>query len=84
MSKHSKNNTSSTVFTYAERQKLKNVYGTIQNRVSQDSIKKFEDCSICHNRLVEPTSCDHGHLFCRSCAIEYLVKQKKKLASDTL
>lgn len=28
MSKHSKNNTSNSVFTYQERQKLKAVYGT--------------------------------------------------------
>jgi hypothetical protein len=41
MSKHSKNNTSSTVFTYAERQKLKNIYGTINTRIGQDSVKKF-------------------------------------------
>ena len=41
MSKHSKNCTSSTVFTYKEKQKLKGVYGTIDNRVGQDSLKKF-------------------------------------------
>lgn len=41
MSRHSKNNTSSSVFTYAEKQKLKGVYGTKNERISQDSIKKF-------------------------------------------
>lgn len=39
-------------------------------------------CTLCSNRLVEPTSCDKGHMFCRSCAIEYLVKKKKKQAEN--
>lgn len=39
-------------------------------------------CTICNHRLIEPTSCDEGHLFCRSCVIEYLVKQKKKIAES--
>jgi len=80
MSKHSKNNTSSSVFTYQERQKLKTVYGTHQSRIGQDSIKTFEMCTICNNRLIEPTCCEEGHMFCRSCVIEFLVKQKKKIA----
>jgi len=41
MSKHSKNNTSSSVFTYMERQKLKSTYGSQSSRVGQDSIKPF-------------------------------------------
>ena len=82
MSKHSKNNTSSSVFTYQERQKLKSVYGTQHNRVGQDSIKPFEMCNICNNRYIEPTCCDQGHMFCRPCIIEYLVKQKKKIAEN--
>jgi nitric oxide synthase-interacting protein len=84
MSKHSKNCTSTTVFTYAERQKLKGVYGTIETRIGQDSMKKFEMCTICNNNLIEPTSCDEGHMFCRSCIIEYLVKQKKSLADKNI
>ena len=82
MSKHSKNNTSSSVFTYMERQKLKSTYGSHSSRVGQDSIKPFEMCCICNNKFIEPTTCDHGHMFCRPCVIEYLVKQKKKIAEN--
>jgi len=39
-------------------------------------------CIICNSRYVEPTACDQGHLFCRPCVIEYLVKQKKKIADN--
>ncbi len=41
MSKHSKNNTSSTIFTYGERKMLKGVYGTLEQRLGQDSQKAF-------------------------------------------
>jgi nitric oxide synthase-interacting protein len=82
MSKHSKNCTSSSVFTYRERQKLKGTYGTNDTRIGQDSMKKFEMCTICNNRLIEPTACDQGHLFCRSCVVEFLVKQKQRIAED--
>lgn len=82
MSKHSKNSTSQTIFTYGEKQKLKGVYGTCEQRISQDSIKTFDMCTICNNRIIEPACCDKGHVFCRNCAVEYLVKQKKKIAEN--
>jgi nitric oxide synthase-interacting protein len=41
-------------------------------------------CTICNNYLIEPTSCDEGHLFCRSCVIEYLVKQKKRITDNQI
>ncbi len=84
MSKHSKNNTNSSVFTYMERQKLKAEYGTHNSRISQDSIKTFKMCTICNNLLIEPTACNEGHVFCRSCVVEFLVKQKKKMADSQL
>ena len=39
-------------------------------------------CTICNNSLIEPTACDQGHLFCRACAVEYLVKQKQRIAEQ--
>lgn len=39
-------------------------------------------CTICNNRLIEPTACDQGHLFCRSCVVEFLVKQKRRIAEQ--
>lgn len=77
MSKHSKNNTSSNVFTYGEKQMLKGLYGTIEQRVGQDSQKPFDMCTICNQKLMEPMVCDKGHIFCKMCILEFLVKQKK-------
>jgi nitric oxide synthase-interacting protein len=53
MSRHSKNNTSRPIFTYAERQKLKD-YGTIKQRLGKDSLKDFDACSLCLHNLVMP------------------------------
>ena len=39
-------------------------------------------CTICHNLLIEPTACSQGHVFCRSCVVEFLVKQKQKIAQN--
>ena len=52
MSKHSKNNTSSTAFTYGEKQKLKGIYGTIEQRVGQDSQKTFDMCTMCNQKII--------------------------------
>ncbi len=37
MSKHSRNNTSRGIFTYGEKQMLKGVYGTKNQRLGTDS-----------------------------------------------
>jgi nitric oxide synthase-interacting protein len=40
----------------------------------------FKQCTICNSSLVEPTACTEGHVFCRSCVVEFLVRQKQKIA----
>jgi hypothetical protein len=52
MSRHSKNNTASAVFTYYERTRLK--HGTISERVSQDSLRHFDCCGLCLHPFIDP------------------------------
>lgn len=52
MSRHSKNNTSGSVFTYHERKRLK--YGTISERLGGESQKEYDSCSLCLHTLKEP------------------------------
>jgi hypothetical protein len=54
MSRHSKNNCSAPVFTYSERQKLKNEYGTLARRVGKDSQKEVDSCSLCLHPVRDP------------------------------
>ena len=80
MSRHSKNNTGSSVFTYGERQKLKNLneWGDITTRLGEDSQKKFEQCSLCLNVVINAVTCPKGHVYCKECVIENLLYQKQR------
>lgn len=78
MARHSKNNTASSVFTYGEKQKLKE-YGTAKQRIGLDSQRKFEMCHLCLYKVQSPMCCDKGHIFCRNCLIEYLATEKLRL-----
>jgi nitric oxide synthase-interacting protein len=85
MTKHSKNNTASSIFSYAEYKKLD--YGTkrvrrcaccstrtgsrtrvaLQQRLGNESMRRFDCCALCLQRAREPLACKEGHLFCKEC-----------------
>lgn len=77
MSRHSKNNTAHSVFTYAEKKMLGSEYGTHKIRIGQDSQRNFEQCHLCLHTVVEPMMCGQGHIFCKNCILENLLTQKK-------
>lgn len=79
MSRHSKNNTAHSVFTYAEKQMLKNEYGTNKIRLGQDSQRNFEQCHLCLHEVKNPVTCEKGHIFCRDCIMENMLTQKKAI-----
>lgn len=74
MSRHSKNNTSSAVFTAYERSKVKS--GTQKQRVGHDSLKPFDACSITLEPVVNPVADAEGHIYSKPAVIQYLVDQK--------
>jgi len=78
MSKHSKNRTAHSVFSYAERQQLK--YGTQKQRVGTDSIKSFEACCLCLHHAEDALCCPQGHLYCKECIYGSLLEQKKEMS----
>lgn len=67
MTKHSKNNTASSIFSYAEYKKLD--YGTKRQRLGNESMKSFNACSLCLERARNPVACSEGHLFCTECVL---------------
>ena len=85
MSKHSKNNRGSSVFTYMERKMLKqkNLWGDITGRLSQDNQKSFEQCCICLSFAVNPVCCFKGSLFCKQCLLENFLFQKQEIKKLT-
>ncbi|KAH3759782.1 E3 ubiquitin-protein ligase CSU1 [Pelomyxa schiedti] len=78
MSRHAKNNTASAVFTHYEKSRLQ--YGTRKAVLARESIKGWDQCTLCLSDAVHPMCCPEGHLFCQECILEYLLKQKKDLA----
>ncbi|KAI0058435.1 hypothetical protein BV25DRAFT_1810656 [Artomyces pyxidatus] len=77
MTKHSKNNTASSIFSYAEYKKLD--YGTKRQRLGNESMRRFDACSLCLQRARDPVACQDGHLFCKECAYTDLLTQKKDI-----
>ncbi|KZT08050.1 uncharacterized protein LAESUDRAFT_649504 [Laetiporus sulphureus 93-53] len=73
MTKHSKNNTASSIFSYAEYKKLD--YGTQRQRLGHESMRPFDACSLCIQKARDPVACNKGHLFCKECVYTDLVTQ---------
>ncbi|KAJ2058379.1 hypothetical protein GGI17_005098 [Coemansia sp. S146] len=77
MVRHSKNNTASGVFTYAERQMVD--YGTKTKRLGNDSKRAFDACYLCLNTARVPMVCPSGHISCKECVIQSILEQKKTI-----
>lgn len=75
MTRHSKNNTSSAVFTHAERERLS--YGTQRMRCTADSLRPVTCCFVCLHPAREPNCCSQGHLACRVCFLESIQTQRE-------
>jgi nitric oxide synthase-interacting protein len=82
MTRHSKNNCALGHFTHAEKQKLKNVYGTVSQRLGGDSMRKYDACCLCLNTAISPVICTKGHLFCKECILSNIMSQKKDLSTQ--
>lgn len=73
MTRHSKNNTASAVFTSAERTRLE--YGTQKARAGKDSFRSLDSCHLCLHTAKDPVCCDKGHLYCRTCIVDSMLAQ---------
>ncbi|KAF2804000.1 uncharacterized protein BDZ99DRAFT_526042 [Mytilinidion resinicola] len=76
---HSKRNTSLAFFTSHERAELKSTWGSQSTRLSRDSFLTFGSCQLCLLPAVDPVTCPSGDLFCRECAMNNLLAQRKEI-----
>ncbi|KAF8423619.1 hypothetical protein EV426DRAFT_602325 [Tirmania nivea] len=77
---HSKRNTSLAFFTSYERSLLKGDYGKQKSRLGRENFKAFDACNLCLQRARNPVACEsHAHIFCRECAMENLLSQRKEI-----
>lgn len=77
MTKHSKNNTASSIFSYHEYKRLN--YGTQRQRLGNESMRPYDACALCLQKARDPVACTSGHLFCKECVYTDLLSQKKDI-----
>ncbi|XP_074659970.1 nitric oxide synthase-interacting protein-like [Tubulanus polymorphus] len=82
MTRHQRNSTAGSVYTYHERKKdaKQSGYGSDNIRFGKDSMKEFDCCCLtlqpCRNPVITP----EGFLFDKEALIEYILQQKKDIA----
>jgi nitric oxide synthase-interacting protein len=74
-----KRNTSRAVFTSHERSIAKSAWSSTSARLSRDSFLPFASCKLCLLPARTPVSCSHGDIFCRECALNNILSQKKEI-----
>lgn len=80
MVRHSKNNTNSAQFTYAERSIAKKAWGgTSTAELGSTAQRPWSSCVLCLSPAQRPTVDSDGHIFCRECVLSDLVAQKEEL-----
>lgn len=65
MGRHSKSNNARAHFSNAELEMVKDRWGTKKARLTGDSMRGFDSCSLCLSVARDAVSCLEGHLFCR-------------------
>lgn len=82
MTRHAKNCTAGTVYTYHERKKdtKKSGYGSKAVRLGKDSVKDFDCCSLTLQPCREPVITPDGFLYDREAILECLLHQKTESA----
>lgn len=82
MTRHAKNCTAGTVYTYHERKKdtKKSGYGSKAVRLGKDSVKDFDCCSLTLQPCREPVVTPDGFLYDREAILECLLHQKTEAA----
>ncbi|ELU09087.1 hypothetical protein CAPTEDRAFT_223572 [Capitella teleta] len=82
MTRHGKNCTAGTVYTYHERSKdsKSSGYGTKDVRLGKDSIKEFDCCCLSLQPCRNPVVTQDGFLYDKQAILEYIVHKKKEIA----
>ena len=82
MSRHSKNATATTHFTYEEKRKAG--HGTLKKRFGKDALIRFGYCSLSLNRAKDPLVSPSGYIYCKECIYENLLAQKQQIQQNKL
>nr|CAG4648720.1 EOG090X08E0 [Polyphemus pediculus] len=82
MTRHARNCTAGSVYTYHEKQRDAKAsgYGSHSERLSKDSIKGFDCCSLTLQPCRNPVVSLDGYLFDKEAILEYYLAKKKEIS----
>jgi len=84
MTRHARNSTAGSVYTYHERKRDAKAsgYGSHSARLSKDSVKGFDCCSLSLQPCRNPVVSSDGHLFDKEAILEYYLAKKKEISRN--
>ncbi|XP_021377616.1 nitric oxide synthase-interacting protein-like [Mizuhopecten yessoensis] len=84
MTRHSKNCTAGTVYSYHERKRdtSSSGYGTNKMRLGKDSVKEFDCCCLTLQPCKNPVLTPEGYLYDKEAVLEFILHQKKEIAKQ--
>ncbi|KAE9549668.1 hypothetical protein FO519_007110 [Halicephalobus sp. NKZ332] len=84
MTRHGKNATASSVYSYSERKKdaAASGYGTLHARLGADSVKPFDCCCISLQPCREPLISPDGYIFDKESVLKYILHRKDMYAVE--
>lgn len=82
MTRHARNCTAGTVYTYHERKKdtAASGYGSQKLRFGKDSVKDFDCCCLTLQPCKNPVLTPQGYLYDKEAILEYILHQKREVA----
>ncbi|KAL3842442.1 hypothetical protein ACJMK2_020458 [Sinanodonta woodiana] len=82
MTRHSRNNTAGTVYSYHEKKKdhAASGYGSKYVRFGKDSVKEFDCCCLTLQPCKNPVITPDGYLYDKEAILNYILHQKKEIA----
>lgn len=57
----------------------KSAWSSSSARLNRDSFLLFGSCSLCLESAIDPVACSLGDIFCRECALNNILAQKKEI-----
>lgn len=81
MTRHSKNCTASSVYSYHEKKKDARAsgYGSLNLRFGKDGVKDFDCCSLSLHPCRDPVVTPDGYLFDKESILEYIITKKNEI-----
>lgn len=82
MTRHGRNCTAGTVYTYHERKKdtKQSGFGSQSIRFGKDAVKEFDCCSLTLQPCKEPVITEDGHLYDKEAILTNILHQKKEIS----